>query len=81
MLLPSAQFNIDVEEMLNQELWASVWDCQESGRHVFLGEVRLPLASMDFLNPEINVYALAERVGPMGGDGGIEFRMHASDGH
>ena len=43
-------------------LWLSVWDWDRFGRNRFLGEVRLPLTSMDLTDSEDKWYDLEDKV-------------------
>ncbi|CAI8048698.1 Synaptotagmin-like protein 5 [Geodia barretti] len=48
-------------ELNSQTVWLSVWDWDRFGRNQFLGEVRLPLASLDLSNPTECWYTLQDK--------------------
>lgn len=41
------QYKVSLQDVGSRTLWVSVWDWDRFGRNQFLGEVRLPLASLD----------------------------------
>ena len=46
-LSPPMQYQVSSTDIANCTLWLSVWDWDQFSRNQFLGEVRLPLASMN----------------------------------
>ena len=52
-----AQFDLD-----SRTLYVSVWDWDRFGRNQFLGEVRLPLSSLDLTDSTDKWYTLQDKV-------------------
>ena len=52
-----------MSEVGSRTLWLSVWDWDRFGRNHFLGEVRLPLSSVDLSDPTQHWYTLQDKVG------------------
>ncbi len=51
-------------ELQSRTLWLSVWDADKFGRNQFLGEVRLPLSSLDLTTArDWKWYDLQDEVG------------------
>ena len=48
--------------MKTRTLWLSVWDWDQFGSNQFLGEVRLPLSSLDLTDSKDQWYTLREMV-------------------
>ena len=58
----SLQYIVAPTELNSQTLWLSVWDWDRFGRNQFLGEVRLPLASLDLTDPTEHWHTLQDKV-------------------
>lgn len=41
---------LDVAELPTRTLWVTVWHWDRLGRNKFLGEIRLPLSTLDLTN-------------------------------
>ena len=51
-----------MEGLASRTLWLSVWDRDGIGRNQFLGEVRLPISSLDLNDLSPSWYTLQEKV-------------------
>jgi len=51
-----------MDDLTSRTLWLSVWDWDGIGRNQFLGEVHLPISSMDLNDPSPSWYTLLEKV-------------------
>ena len=51
-----------MDDLTSRTLWLSVWDWDGIGRNQFLGEVCLPISSMDLNDPSPSWYTLLEKV-------------------
>ena len=60
--LLSVQYSVDESDLLSRTLWLSVWDWDRFGRNQFLGEVRLPLKSLDLQSDTELWYTLLDKV-------------------
>ena len=56
------QYDISEAELESRTLWVSVWDWDRFGRNQFLGEVRLPLSSLDLSDTNDHWHALQDKV-------------------
>ena len=56
------QYKVSESELGSRTLWLSVWDWDRFGRNQFLGEVRLPLSSLDLTNTADYWYSLQDKV-------------------
>ena len=61
VLFPT-QYDVGESELPSRTLWVSVWDWDRFGKNKFLGEVRLPLSSVDFSDSSEHWYQLHEKV-------------------
>ena len=50
------------KDINSHTLWVSVWDWDRFGRNQFLGEVRLPLSSLDLTDSTDKWYTLQDKV-------------------
>lgn len=57
-----SQYEIEESDVTSRTLWVSVWDWDRFGKNKFLGEVRLPLSSIDFGESSEHWYQLYEKV-------------------
>ena len=58
----SMQYKILESELSSRTVWLSVWDWDRFGRNQFLGEVRLPLTSVDLHSNSQLWYTLMDKV-------------------
>ena len=56
------QYKVPWGEVTSHTLWLSVWDWDRFGRNQFLGEVRLPLSSVDLSDKGDRWFTLQDRV-------------------
>ena len=56
------QYKYSKSELSSRTLWLSVWDWDRFGRNQFLGEVRLPLSSLDLTDTTDQWYSLQDKV-------------------
>ncbi len=56
------QCKLDSSEIEKHTLWMSVWDWDRFGHNQFLGEVRLPLSTLNLTDPTEHWYTLLDRV-------------------
>ncbi len=56
------QYKISIQELNARILWLSVWDWDRFGRNQFLGEVRLPISSLDLRDNNDHWHALLDKV-------------------
>ena len=56
------QYKLSKSELNSRTLWLSVWDWDRFGRNQFLGEVYIPLASLDLTMSGSEWYSLQEKV-------------------
>ncbi len=56
------QYKVGENEFPTRILWVSVWDWDRLGKNKFLGEVRLPLSTIDFRDCSEQWYQLTEKV-------------------
>ena len=59
----SHQYKIAQSELSSRTIWLSVWDYDRFGRNRFLGEVHLPLSSLDLSQYSLEWYTLMDRAG------------------
>ncbi len=57
-----SQYKVEQVELKLRTLWLSVWDWDRFGRNFFLGEVHLPLSSLDLTDPHDRWHDLLEKV-------------------
>ena len=57
-----SQYSVSESELSSRTVWLSVWDWDRFGRNQFLGEVRLPLASLDLGSDTELWYPLLDKV-------------------
>ena len=62
LFLFSSQYKLPQAELDSRTLWLSVWDWDRFGRNQFLGEVRLPLSSLNLNDTKDQWYTLQEKV-------------------
>ena len=60
-LSPPLQYKVSPVDIGNRILWLSVWNWDQFGRNKFLGEVRLPLASMNLKDGTDHWYSLQDK--------------------
>ena len=58
----SKQYKISELELSARTLWLRVWDWDRFGRNQFLGEIRLPLSSLDLYDTTDKWYYLEDKV-------------------
>ena len=58
----NVQYKLSESELSSRTLWLSVWDWDRFGRNQFLGEVRLPLSSLDLTDSSSLWYHLQDKV-------------------
>ena len=56
------QYKLSQSEVPHRTLWLSVWDFDRFGKNQFLGEVRLPLSSVDLNDPTPHWHTLQDKV-------------------
>ena len=56
------QYKLSEAELSSRTVWLSVWDWDRFGRNQFLGEVRLPLASLDLTDNTDHWHTLLDQV-------------------
>ena len=56
------QYKYSEADLSSRTLWLSVWDWDRFGRNQFLGEVRLPLSSLDLTDTTNHWYSLQDKV-------------------
>lgn len=56
------QYKILQSEVAMRTLWLSVWDWDRFGRNQFLGEIRLPLSSLNLIDSGDKWYTLQDKV-------------------
>ena len=56
------QYKLSKSELNSRTLWLSVWDWDRFGRNQFLGEVHIPLASLDLSISSSGWYNLQDKV-------------------
>ena len=56
------QYKQPEAELTSRTLWLSVWDWDRFGKNRFLGEVRLPLSSLDLQDTTDQWYQLKDKV-------------------
>ena len=56
------QYKVSESELASRTLWLSVWDWDRFGRNQFLGEVRLPLSSLNLTDTVDYWYSLQDKV-------------------
>ena len=61
-LLLMFQNKLPRAELDSRTLWLSVWDWDRFGRNKFLGEVRLPLSSLDLTDSSNHWHYLQDQV-------------------
>ena len=61
-ILSSVQYKVSESELASRTLWLSVWDWDRFGRNQFLGEVRLPLSSLNLTDSKDHWYTLNDKV-------------------
>ena len=59
--LSLSQYKIVSSDISSHTIWLSVWDHDRFGRNQFLGEIYLPLSSLDLNNTQ-QWYTLLDRV-------------------
>ena len=57
-----SQYIVAPAELNSRTVWLSVWDWDRFGRNQFLGESRLPLASLDLNDTSERWYTLQDKV-------------------
>ena len=57
------QYKVSESELSSRTVWLSIWDWDRFGRNQFLGEVKIPLSSVDLLDPESHWHTLLDQVG------------------
>ena len=62
MLLSLAQYKLAKSELNSRTLSLSVWDWDRFGRNQFLGEIHIPLASLDLTISSSEWYNLQDKV-------------------
>ena len=60
--LSHTQYKVSESELSSRTLWLSVWDWDRFGRNQFLGEMRVPLSSLDLTNTTDQWYTLMDQV-------------------
>ena len=64
MFLPIVfQYKVSQTDLVNRTLWLSVWDWDRLGRNQFLGEIRLPLSTLDLTDSSEHWHTLQDKVG------------------
>ena len=58
-----SQYKVSEGELSSRTVWLSVWDWDRFGRNHFLGELKLPLTSLDLRNETGMWYMLLDKVG------------------
>ena len=61
-ILSSMQYKFSEPELASRTLWLSVWDWDRFGRNLFLGEIRLPLSTLDLADTTDQWYQLQDKV-------------------
>ena len=61
-ILSSMQYKFSEPELASHTLWLSVWDWDRFGRNLFLGEIRLPLSTLDLVDTTDQWYQLQDKV-------------------
>ena len=61
-LSPITQYSVSESELSSRTLWLSVWDWDRFGRNQFLGEIKVPLKSLDLRNETELWYTLVDKV-------------------
>ena len=56
------QYKLSHSELSSRTIWLSVWDYDRFGRNQFLGELHLPLSSLDLSYLSEQWYTLMDRV-------------------
>jgi hypothetical protein len=56
------QYKFSEAELSSRTLWLSVWDWDRFGRNQFLGEIRLPLSSLDLTDSTDHWHTLLDKV-------------------
>ena len=56
------QYKLAESELSSRTLWLSIWDWDRFGRNQFLGEVRLPLKSLDLTDNKSHWHTLLDQV-------------------
>ena len=56
------QYKVSQQDVGSRTVWVSVWDWDRFGRNQFLGEVRLPLASLDLTDATDHWHSLQDQV-------------------
>ena len=56
------QYDVEEAKLPSRTLWFSVWDWDRLGKNEFLGEVMIPLSTIDLKNCRNQVYALQDSV-------------------
>ena len=56
------QYKLSQSEVPHRTLWLSVWDFDRFGKNQFLGEVQLPLSSVDLNDPTPHWHTLQDKV-------------------
>ena len=56
------QYKVSSSELSSRTLWLSVWDWDRFGRNQFLGEIRLPLSTLDLTDSSEHYYSLQDKV-------------------
>ena len=62
ILILLMQYKLPKSELISRTLWLSVWDWDRFGGNQFLGEVRLPLSSLDLTVSSDQWYRLQDEV-------------------
>ena len=60
-LLPLPQYKVSEGELLSRTVWLSVWDWDRFGRNHFLGELKLPLTSLDLTDDTDHWHTLLDQ--------------------
>ena len=61
-LLPLPQYKVSEGELSSRTVWLSVWDWDRFGRNQFLGELKLPLTSLDLTDNTNRWHTLLDKV-------------------
>ena len=56
------QYSVTESELSSKTLWLSVWDWDRFGRNQFLGEMKVPLQSLDLWTETDVWYPLVDKV-------------------
>ncbi len=62
MMMIILQYRVSHHDLSSHTLWLSVWDWDRFGRNQFLGEIRLPLSTLDLSDSTDQWYTLHDQV-------------------